>query len=109
MGVIAKRPIANAIWQEVAKPDPYYQDYWERLRQLDYDFLQGDLREAVSIALRFTLAVDGVDIAIVGTTKPDRWAENARLLEAGPLDQKRFDAIRSKWKAVAQPDWMGQT
>lgn len=109
MGVIAKRPIANAIWQEQAKPDPYYQDYWERLHQLDYEFLKGDLREAVGIALRFTLAVDGVDIAIVGTTKPDRWAENARLLEAGPLDRKRFDAIRSRWKSAAQPDWVGQT
>ncbi len=40
IGVIAKRPIANAIWKESSKPAEYYQPYWERLHQLDYDFLR---------------------------------------------------------------------
>lgn len=109
MGVIVKRPIANAIWKSATKPDPYYQPYWERLPQLDYDFLKGDLQQAVGIALRFTLSVAGVHTAIVGTTRPGRWSENAGLLKAGPLDRARFDAIRSRWKSVATPDWAGQT
>ena len=108
MGVIAKRPIANAIWKEAAKPDPYYQTYWERFNKLDYDFLNGDMRRAVSTALRFTISVDGVHTAIVGTTHPDRWRQNAELLSAGPLDPAQFAAIRARWKAVAAPDWVGQ-
>jgi aryl-alcohol dehydrogenase-like predicted oxidoreductase len=108
MGVIAKRPIANAIWAHHSKPDAYYQPYWERFHKLDYDFLRGDFQQAVATALRFTLSVPGVHTAIVGTTKPGRWKENSDLLEAGALEPGRFESIRSKWKAVAGPDWMGQ-
>ncbi len=109
MGVIVKRPIANAAWQHTSKPDPYYQTYWERLRALDYEFLKGDMQSAVSAALRFTLAVPGVSTAIVGTTQPGRWRQNAELLKAGPLDPRQWNAIRSRWKSVARPDWVGQT
>ncbi len=108
MGVIAKRPIANAIWKETSKPDAYYQAYWDRLHALDYDFLKGDLPHAISIALRFTLSVDGVHTAIVGTTQPGRWRENAELLRDGALEPSEFQAIRSRWKSVARPDWVGQ-
>jgi aryl-alcohol dehydrogenase-like predicted oxidoreductase len=109
IGVIAKRPIANAIWQSATKPDAYYQAYWERFHKLDYDFLKGDMGRAVGTALRFTLSMEGVDTAIVGTTQPGRWAQNAELLKAGPLDAATIQAIRSRWKAVAGPDWVGQT
>jgi aryl-alcohol dehydrogenase-like predicted oxidoreductase len=109
MGIIAKRPIANAAWKTGAKPaNAYHQPYWERLEELKYDFLNGDLNEAVSIALRFTLSTPGVGTAIVGTQNPERWKRNAQLLEAGPLDQARYDAIRRRWKAAARPDWVGQ-
>jgi len=109
MGVIAKRPIANAIWTHDSKPDAYYQPYWERLPKLNYDFLKGDLQQAISTALRFTLSVPGVHTAIVGTTKPGRWKENSDLLKAGALEPERLEAIHNKWKAVAEPDWIGQT
>jgi len=109
MGVIAKRPIANTAWKYTSKPQPYHQTYWERFGSLSYDFLRGDFQDAVSIALRFTLAVPGVHTAIVGTTQPNRWLQNAKLLEAGPLDPSQFQAIRNRWKSVAQPGWVGQT
>jgi len=109
MGVIAKRPIANVVWKESSKPAEYYQPYWERLHQLDYDFLRANSGRDVATALQFTLSVEGVHTAIVGTTKPDRWKQNAELLGNGRLDHERFDAIRSRWKSVAAPDWVGQT
>jgi aryl-alcohol dehydrogenase-like predicted oxidoreductase len=110
MGVIAKRPIANAAWRYKTTPDvAYHRTYWERLQSLKYDFLSGDTKNAVSTALRFTLGVPGVDTAIVGTKNPDRWRENAALLAAGPLPEQQFDAIRSRWRSVTEPTWVGQT
>jgi aryl-alcohol dehydrogenase-like predicted oxidoreductase len=109
MGVIAKRPVANAVWKHNSRPDDtYVQPYWDRLRQLGYDFLQGELRDAVIAALRFTLTVPDIHTAIVGTSKPGRWRENARLLTTQPLRQEEFDAIRARWKEVAGSDWGGE-
>lgn len=108
MGVIAKRPIANAAWTKAQMPsDDYAYPYWQRLQALGYDFLSTS--EAVSIALRFTLAQPSVSTAIVGTQNPDRWLQNARLLEAGPLPPAQVEAIEARWSEMSQPDWVGQT
>ena len=111
MGVIAKRPIANAAWKTGHKPiDSYQHTYWDRLRKLDYEFIRGrSLEHSISHALRFTLAVSGVHTAIVGTTKPERWQQNAKLLEGGALSEADFKAIRERWDDVAPRTWVGQT
>jgi aryl-alcohol dehydrogenase-like predicted oxidoreductase len=107
MGVIAKRPIANAAWRYSSRPDNgYHVTYWERLQKLGYDFTGGP--DAAAIALCFTLSQPGVHTAIVGTSKPDRWQRNAALLDAGPLPQAQIDAIRARWREVAPPEWSGQ-
>src|SRR5438477_2544366 len=110
MGVIAKRPIANAAWRTGHKPiDSYHHTYWERLRKLNYEFLRNtDLEKSIGIALRFVLSIPGVHTAIVGTTKPERWHENAKLLEAGPLSESEFQAIRHRWEEFAPKTWIGQ-
>ena len=110
LGVIAKRPLANAAWRSGTKPsNGYHYEYWRRLRELDYDFLRGPLPESIATALRFTVSVDGVHTAIVGTTNPERWAQNAALLARGPLPKAEFEAIRRRWRAVAGVGWTGQT
>jgi aryl-alcohol dehydrogenase-like predicted oxidoreductase len=109
MGIIAKRPIANAAWRNNARPsDPYLQPYWERLQKLKYEFINGNLEHSIDMALRFTLSTPGVNTAIVGTTKPGRWSENAKLIAKGPLSKEEYDAIRARWKSVAGTDWVGQ-
>jgi aryl-alcohol dehydrogenase-like predicted oxidoreductase len=110
MGVIVKRPVANAAWRTGQKPtEPYHHTYWDRLQELKYDFLTRDVGQAVSIALRFTLAQEGVTTAIVGTKNPERWAANAKMLaESGPLDAAQIAAIRTRWKSVAPASWIGQ-
>ncbi len=109
MGVVVKRPVANVAWRHAAEPDPkaYEHAYWRRLQKLAYPFLQTSIPDAVGHALRYTLSAPGVHTAIVGTTKPERWEENARLLQAGNVPQREFDAIRDRWKQVAEAEWIG--
>lgn len=111
MGLIAKRPIANAAWKEDHKPiDSYHRPYWDRLRKLHYEFIeQLPLEESIAHALRFTLSVPGVHTAIVGTTKPERWIQNAEMIKAGPLNDEGFAAIRERWEEIAPATWIGQT
>ncbi|MBL8962916.1 MAG: aldo/keto reductase [Phycisphaerae bacterium] len=116
MGVIAKRPIANAVWRHESEPtNNYVVEYWRRMKKLGYDFTSGEPAKdpgpdgAAGVALRFTLSVPGVHVAIVGTSNPDRWKMNARMLrEGGALPSERFDAIREQWKKMAPPEWVGQ-
>ena len=116
LGVIAKRPIANAVWRHESEPaNDYHVEYWKRLRKLDYEFAKGEnvKNEGVdgpaAIAMRFTAMQPGVHVLIVGTTKPERWKQNAELIAAGPLPKELEASIRERWKAVAESGWVGQT
>ncbi len=110
LGIIAKRPIANAVWRNKEKPrESYHHEYWDRIQKLKFDFLGKSLEEATATALRFTLSVPGVSVAIVGTTKPQRWQENARFVAEGNLSNEEFEAIRERWREVGGDDWVGQT
>ena len=111
MGIIAKRPIANAAWKEQHRPiDSYHHVYWDRLTKLHYDFIrQGSLEKSIAHALRFTLTIPGVHTAIVGTSKPERWLQNAKMIEAGPLSESEFEAIRERWDDIGPSTWIGQT
>ena len=95
-------------------PGGYHQEYWRRLQELKYEFATGDARSKqgpdgpAAIAMRFTAMQPGVDVLIVGTTKPERWKQNAELMQAGPLPKELADSIRARWKTVAKSDWVGQ-
>ncbi|HEY6420355.1 MAG TPA: aldo/keto reductase [Candidatus Binataceae bacterium] len=109
MGIIAKRPIANAAWlNDGMSRSDYGWPYRQRLQHLDYDFMHSDPDEAVGVALRFTLSVPGVATAIVGTTRPERWHQNAAHVARGPLPRDQYEAVRARWRAVARPDWTGE-
>jgi len=116
MGVICKRPIANAVWRYENQPtNGYHVEYWKRLQDLKYDFAMGDAAKKqdasgpAATAMRFTAMQPGVSVLIVGTTKPERWKQNAELISAGPLPQEVEAAIRTRWNQVAKESWKGQT
>lgn len=110
LGVIAKRPIANAVWRhKELPPDSYHHEYWHRIQKLKYEFLEKSLEEATATALRFTLSIDGIDTMIVGTTKPNRWQENAEYVAEGKLSTEEFEAIRNRWHEVSDESWVGMT
>jgi aryl-alcohol dehydrogenase-like predicted oxidoreductase len=109
VGVIAKRPIANAAWRTGERPaNPYHHAYWDRLKRLDYEFLRRPLAQSIATALRFTASLPGVTTLIVGTTQPGRWRENAALLAPGALPTADMDAIRSRWHQITDDSWVGQ-
>jgi aryl-alcohol dehydrogenase-like predicted oxidoreductase len=109
LGVIVKRPIANAAWRTGRRPDnAYHHVYWERLQRLDYDFLRRSPSEAIGAALRFTASIAGVHTLIVGTTRPGRWRQNAASFGAGVMAADEFARIRARWQQVAEASWVGQ-
>jgi hypothetical protein len=111
MGVIAKRPVANVAWRHGYEPpaDSYHRSYWERMQKLAYPFTQLPTPAAVAHALQFTLGQPGVSTAIVGSGKPERFAENAQALAMGALSPEDESAIKRRWKAIAEPSWVGQS
>jgi aryl-alcohol dehydrogenase-like predicted oxidoreductase len=109
VGIIVKRPIANAAWRDTRRSaDPYARPYYLRLEKLAYDFLSGDMKESIATALRFTLSTPGVTTAIVGTSKAGRWQENAAIASLGPLPDHQYRTIRERWRQVAPVSWTGQ-
>ena len=110
LGVIAKRPIANAVWRNSEKPeDVYHHEYWDRIQKLKFRFLDKSVEEATAAVLRFTMTIPGVDTMIVGTTKPGRWHENARSVAEGNLSDEEYEAIRDRWREVADENWVQMT
>ncbi len=110
LGVIAKRPIANAVWRHKEKPsESYHHEYWDRIQKLRFDFTSKSTEEATATALRFTLSIPGVHTMIVGTTRPNRWQENAKYVAEGKLSSEEYEAIRQRWSEVADESWIGKT
>jgi aryl-alcohol dehydrogenase-like predicted oxidoreductase len=107
MGVLAKRPVANAHWASTPTSAPGdFRDYRRRLQALAYPFLKSPNPGAT--ALRFTLSVPGVATALVHTNTIERLRENAATASLGPLPPSEYQAIRERWQQVAQPDWVGR-
>jgi aryl-alcohol dehydrogenase-like predicted oxidoreductase len=118
-GVMAKRPIANAAWKEIAEQPGLYQSYaatyTERLAKMRLAPASlgfPGARDAAwsELALRFTLSQPGVHTAIIGTTNPDNAKANLAAAEKGPLPADVVRNVRDAFKA-ADPNgsWSGQT
>lgn len=106
LGVIAKRPIANAPWRFVDRPSGNYAElYWERLQALELD--PGDMDWA-EFALRFTVYAPGVHTAIVGTAKLAHLRRNIEAASRGPLQAEALQGIDRAWRAVGS-DWPAST
>lgn len=121
VGVLAKRPIANAAWKDASEQrGPYVnyaKTYSERLATMaitpaDLGF-PGEVGAAWSeIALRFTLSQPGVTTAIVGTTKTSHLERNLEALSKGALPENVVTELRAAFRraeATAGEPWLAQT
>ena len=115
IGVIVKRPVANAAWLGVGQQPGFYANYTtsysERFEAMGLDLadLGGD-GDWAEIALRFTLAQDGVTSAIVGTTNPENAKRNIEVAAKGPLPNEVTVAIRSAFaraELTSGEAWLG--
>ncbi|MBW7475297.1 aldo/keto reductase [Paenibacillus oenotherae] len=105
MGVIAKRPIANAPWRFDERPvGDYSEVYWTRWKQMDIDPNGIDWQE---LALRFTAFLPGVHSCIVGTSSLDHLLKNIELVNKGALPQEMVDTIRHAYQ-TNDSGWVSQ-
>ncbi len=105
LGVIAKRPLANAPWRFAERPVGHYGEvYWERLQQMQLD--PGDLAWD-ELALRFVAFLPGVSSCIVGTRSLDHLQRNVDIVNQGPLPEPMVAAIRDAFQAH-DDGWRGQ-
>ena len=121
VGVIAKRPLANAAWKPIDTQrgiyQQYAQTYTQRLEAMgitphDLGFRGYADIEWPDIALRFALSVPGVHTAITGTTSQTNLGANAAAADKRPLPEDVYQQIRDAFKAaeqVARETWLGQT
>ncbi len=105
LGVIAKRPLANAFWRFAERPvGDYCETYWERARRMALS--PGELSWD-ELALRFAAHQSGVHSVIVGTSRLEHLLTAIQHVERGPLPQAIDDELRSCFARHDQ-DWLGQ-
>jgi len=118
VGVIAKRPIANAAWMGVEGRPGFYggyvKPYVDRLKQMnvspvDLGFATDSSDAWAEMALRYTLSHPGVHTAIIGTTNPQNAARNIAFAAKGPLSGDQVGRIRAAFReADPSGKWTGQ-
>lgn len=104
MGIIVKRPIANAVWGASQSPSNYAAAYFERAQQMAENWSVPEAPEnGVLLALGFTLAHDQVDTAIVGTSNPKHMQTNIDWVENElPISQKAVKALHQRFAKMEQ-------
>lgn len=82
IGVIAKRPLAGAVWRHAERPGDFAEgQYWDRFRAMD----PADQQDWADTALRFVAFHTGAASAIVGTARQVNLRRNLDALARGPL------------------------
>ena len=106
LGVIAKRPIAGAVWQQTQRPDAHAEgQYWDRWRAMELKHPPGD-ESWNEVALRFTAHWPGVASSIVGTRQLAHLKQNLAWVEKGPLPAEQLDQLRAAYQRHDR-DWRG--
>ncbi len=113
VGVIGKRPLANAAWLEAeGRVGKYVEPYWDRFRAMGFNAESAgaspfDGLDWGEIALRFAAYSEGVQCCITGTATLAHLQENIARVERGPLPPETVRALRDRFRAH-DAGWVGQ-
>lgn len=109
MGIIIKRPIANAAWGAEESPSSYAHEYYRRYKVMaENGSISAAPDNPILLALGFVLAHDAVDTAIVGTSNPQHMKDNIRMMENRlPIDPLVIEELHQRFDEVAT-DWSQQ-
>ncbi|MFN3871529.1 MAG: aldo/keto reductase [Ignavibacterium sp.] len=100
LGVIAKRPIANAPWRFNDRPfGNYAEEYWLRLKEMKLP----EQENWLDTFLRFSVFAEGIDSVIIGTTNISHLKTNIEIIEKGPLNPSLTKYIKKSFNG----NWMG--
>lgn len=95
IGVIAKRPLAGAVWRHARRPDDHAEgQYWDRFKAMG---LPGTADWA-DVTLRFAAFHTGAASAIVGTAKPANLRRNLDAIARGPLPADLVVRLRAAFQ-----------
>ena len=106
MGIIIKRPIANAVWRASKSTSSYADEYFRRSQAMAaLGEVPDEPDDRILTSLGFVFSHPQVDTAIVGTLNQAHMLSNIRMVEAG-LDvpatvidelRQRFDRLGADW------------
>ena len=91
----ATRPIGTEVGEARA--------LWERAK---LDELLGGM-SPIEFMIRFAMANDNVDVALVATTNADHLADDVKIAAKGPMDQALFDQVRARVTAAGSAPGQG--
>ena len=112
MGIIVKRPIGNAVWGAAADPRPYQHnsaytvEYYRRAQVMQTDGpLAGEPGDRILLAMGYTLGHSEVDVAIIGTQRPEHMQSNIELVsDRLPIPPETIADLEMRYDRVAA-DW----
>jgi aryl-alcohol dehydrogenase-like predicted oxidoreductase len=104
LGVIAKRPIANAPWRHANPPVGHYsEEYWHRLKKMNLEIPATEMQD---IAIRFSAFTPGVSTCIVGSSNLEHIKESIISVKKGPLSVEMMDYLERKFREN-DDNWVG--
>jgi aryl-alcohol dehydrogenase-like predicted oxidoreductase len=102
LGVIIKRPIANAVWgAPFASSRVTYRERAQAIKEEGE--IPGAPGDPITLALGFTLAHDEIDTAIVGTSDPGHMKANIKLVEWQlPLPDETIEELHRRFDQLSR-------
>jgi len=104
VGIIAKRPIANATWGAERSPMPYHDEYYRRACAMaNLGPIPGAPDDPILLAVGFVLAHPEVDTAIVGTENASQMMANIQFAERDvPIAPEAVDELRRRFERLGE-------